>query len=390
MSRVKIPAASILAVLFAAFLAVSGEAQAPQTAPPHERFFDTAAAPGDMVRLTVFYPSVNSLRHLLALKEQGFIPFENLEIVGVYHVKERTNYRDSVKFVQDNKLENIHFHGVTADLAVASLYKKNAASDEFRKIFELSNGLIFFGGPDMPPAAYGEKTDFRTVVTDPFRHYVELSMIFHLLGGRQDETAKAFLADRPDFPVLGICLGMQSLSVGTGGAMIQDLWSEVYGIQSAEEAIALGQQKWHKNPFEMLAPAERNLGPYMLHQIKLVAGGRAWTAMGMTEADRPQIASSHHQAVEKLGLGFRAVASSLDDKIIEAIEHEKYPNVLGVQFHPEYRKLWDATPEFKFSPDDPDLFGYRTILEANPPSLEFHKRLWSWFLTRVKGAEHAG
>jgi putative glutamine amidotransferase len=389
MHRLKNTAAPLAFILLAAFLAAPGFLQAqappPRAAQENERFFDTASAPAAMVRLTVFYPSVNSLRHILALKEQGFIPFDNLEIVGVYHVKERTNYRDSVRFVRDNNLPNIHFHGISADLGIPNIFKKNAASDEFRKIFDLSDGIIFFGGPDMPPAAYGEKMDFRTEVTDPFRHYVELSMIFHLLGGRQDESVKAFLADRPDFPVLGICLGMQSLNVGTGGTMIQDLWSEIYGVETAEDAIALGQQKWHRNPYSMLAPLERTLGPYMLHQVKLAPEGRAWKAIGMTAADRPYIASSHHQAVDKLGLGFRPVAFSLDDKIVEAIEHEKYPNVLGVQFHPEYRKLWDATPEFKYAPDDPDLFGYRTLLEANPPSFEFHKKLWNWFFTKVKG-----
>jgi len=383
MSRFKTRAFALSAFILALLAAFPGQAQAQEP----ERFFDTASAPKDMVRLTIFYPSVNTLRHLLALKEQGFIPYENLEIVGVYHVKEQTNYKDSVRFVEAGKLKNIHFHAVSADLNISSLFKKNAASDEFRKIFDLSNGIIFFGGPDMPPAAYGEEMDFRTVVTDPFRHYVELSMIFHLLGGRQDESVKAFLSSRPEFPVLGICLGMQSLNVGSGGAMIQDLWSEVYGVTTVEDAIALGQQKWHKNPFAMIAPNVRNLAPYMLHQVKLGTGSRIWPVLGMAASDQPYVASSHHQAVEKLGLGFRVTAASLDDKIIEAIEHEKFINVLGVQFHPEYRKLWDAAPEFKFSADDPDLFGYRTFLDANPPTYEFHKRLWNWFFTKVKGAE---
>ena len=172
-------------------------------------------------------------------------------------------------------------------------------------------------------------------------------------------------------------LGLKGAVPGVGAGAV--------GHLHFEEAVALGQQKWHKNPFSMIAPIEPNLGPYMLHQVKLVPEGRAWTAMGMTAADRPYIASSHHQAIDELGLGFKASAFSLDDKIIEAIEHEKYPYVLGVQFHPEFRKLWDATPEFKYSPDDPDLFGYRTILEANPPSFEFHKRLWNWFFAKVKG-----
>ena len=389
MSRLKIRALALPVLVLAMLAFAPAAVSAQEPGPPPERFFDTASAPVNTVRLTIFYPAPNTLRHILALKAQGFIPYDNLEIVGVYHIKERTNYRESVRLVEENKLSNIHFHAVSADLDIASLYRKNAATAEFRKIFDLSNAIIFFGGPDMPPAAYGEKMDFKTIVTDPNRHYLELSMIYHLLGGSQNDSLPGFLKDRPNVPVMGICLGMQSLNVGTGGTMIQDLWSEVYGANSVEEAIALGQQKWHKNPYEMNNPLERNLVSYMPHQVKILGQSRIWTALGMTTADRPYVGSAHHQAVEKLGKGFKVIATSLDDKIIESIEHETFPNVFGVQFHPEYRKLWDTTPEFKIAPQDPDMFGYRTFLEANPPSFEFHKKLWTWFFTKVKGAESA-
>ncbi|MCX6567141.1 MAG: gamma-glutamyl-gamma-aminobutyrate hydrolase family protein [Candidatus Aminicenantes bacterium] len=372
---------SALPVLVLIALAVFGRAAGAQSP---ERFFDTASVAHDTVRLTVFYPSVKTLKNIFALKAQGFIPYKNLEIIGVYHVKEKTDYRESVRYLQDEKIEGVRFHAVAADLSVETLYGPNAASDEFRKIFDLSDGMIFFGGPDMPPAAYGEKTDFRTVIEDPYRHYLELSMIFHLLGGGQNEGFKGFLENRPDFPILGICLGMQSLNVGAGGTMVQDLWSEIYGKTTVEEAVALDREQWHKNPYAMIPPLDRDLGPYMLHPIKLSAEGRTWKAMGMTAADRPYVASSHHQSLEKIGKGFTVVATSTDDRIIEAIEHEKFRNVLGVQFHPEFRKLWDATPEYKTTPDDRDLFGYRTQLEAHPPSYEFHKRLWIWFFTRMK------
>jgi putative glutamine amidotransferase len=294
----------------------------------------------------------------------------------VYHVKERTDYRDSVRFIRENNVPNVHFHAISADLGVASLYRKNAASDEFRKIFDLSDGIIFFGGPDMPPAAYGEQTDFRTIVENPFRHYLELSMIFHLLGGLQNPEFKAFLDDRPDFPVLGICLGMQSLSVGSGGTMVQDLWSEVYGKTTVEEAVALPRDQWHKNPYEMIDPLDSSLCPYMLHPIRLLPEGRVWKVMGMATDGHPYVASSHHQAVDTFGKGLRVIARSMDGRIVEAIEHEKFPNVLG--------KLWDAAPEFKIGPDDRELFGYRTVLEANPPSFEFHKKLWGWFFGGVR------
>jgi len=351
-----------------------------------ERFFDTASAPKDKVRLTVFYPSVKTLMNIFALKAEGLIPYYNLEIIGVYHIKEKTDYRKSVRYLQDKKIENVRFHAVTSDLNVETLYGPNAASDEFRKIFELSDGMIFFGGPDMPPAAYGEKTDFRTVVEDPYRHYLDLSMIFHLLGGQQNPEFKAFLDDRPDFPILGICLGMQSLSVGAGGTMVQDLWTEIYGKTTVEEAAALDREQWHKNPYEMIPPLDRNIGPYMLHPVKLLPEGRAWRAMGIATEGHPLVASSHHQAVDTFGKGFRAAARSMDGRIIEAIEHEKFPNVLGVQFHPEYRKLWDATSKFKTTPDDDNRSSYRTQIEAHPPSYEFHKRLWNWFFAVMKAA----
>lgn len=378
-SHVRSSARSGLVVLAIFVLAGGLFAQAP------ERFFDTAAAPQGKIRLTIFYPTVGSIKALLSVKEQGLIPYDNLEVVGVHHAKERSNYDDSIKFVRENKIDWIKFHTVTAELGVENIYKKNEASDEFRKIFDLSNGIIFFGGPDIPPAAYGQKTHLLTVITDPYRHYLELSMIFHLLGGSQDAGAKGFLDKRPDFPVLGICLGMQSLNAGTGGTLIQDIWTETYGQSRVEDIIALGQLQWHNNPHPKIAPLDRSLIPYNIHPVKISTGSRFWTALGLTPADQPYIMSSHHQAADKPGKGFKTTAVSPDGKVVETIEHEKFANVIGLQFHPEFPIIWDATPKYKFAPEDKDLFGCRTILEAHPPSLEFHKRFWLWFFGKVKG-----
>ncbi len=382
--RARLQAFAVLALMVAALGMLVPPAAAVQKSSAPERFFDTARAPKDLVRLVIFYPAPNTFRHLLALKAEGMLPIDNLEIVGVYHVKERTDYRESVRFVRDNKLANVHFHAVSAELGIASLYQANAASAEFRKIFDLSDGIIFFGGPDMPPAAYGEETDFRTVVENPYRHYLELSMIFHLLGGGRNPDFKAFLEDRPDYPVLGICLGMQSLWVGTGGTMIQDLWSEVYGKTTVEDVLALPRDEWHKNPYEMIAPHDPALAPYMLHPVRLLPESRVWKAIGPVSDGFPLVASSHHQAADAPGKGFAVAARSMDGKIIEAVEHERYSHVLGVQFHPEFRKLWDPAPEFKIGPDDGALFSFRTVIEARPPSFEFHKRLWSWLFAAVR------
>lgn len=356
---------------------------APQDAGP-ARFFDTARPPQGKVRLVIFYPSLGSLKDLVAVRSQGFIPYENLEVVGVHHERERTDYGAAEKYVRDNGLDWIHFHTIRGEIGLDTLYKSNAVSAELERIFDLSDGVLFFGGPDIVPAAYGEEMGLLTVVTDPYRHYIELTAVFHLLGGAQDPKFEPYLEARPDFPVMGICLGMQTLNVGTGGTMVQDIPTEIYGARTVEDVIRLGRDAWHTNPNPKLAPLERGLLPYNLHPIRLAAEGKLVKALGLRPEDQPYVMSAHHQAEEELGKGMRIIAASLDGKVTEAIEHEKYPNVLGVQFHPEFNILWDATPRYKLAPGDKAAFGCRTVLEDNPPSLEFHKRLWGWFFAALK------
>jgi putative glutamine amidotransferase len=363
---------SIAAILLGAALILPLPAQAPA------RFFDTAAPPHGRPRLTVFYPSTGTLKALLALKAQGWLP--DLELVGVRHANEKTDYDAAERFVREERLDWIKFHTVTAELGPETIYKKNAVSDELEKIFGLSSGLIFFGGPDIVPALYGEKTGLLTVIDDPWRHYLELTAVFHLLGGSQDPHFRGYLEKRPDFPVLGICLGMQTLNVGTGGTMIQDIWADTYGLKTFEDAAALGQAAWHSNPWRRIAPQEKNLLPYMLHAVRFAETGRITAALGLKAGDRPFVMSAHHQAAGRIGRGLRVTAVSSDGKVVEALEHEKYPFVLGLQFHPEFPMLWESAPRFRLTPADRELFGCRTYLEARPPSFAFHSRLWAWFM----------
>ena len=379
---------ALLVILISA-LAAGAAAQTAPTAKakpeaPPPRFFDAAPDAHAKARLTVLYPETGTIKALMALKEQGLLPAADLEVVGVHHSKERTNYKEAYAYVQDNKIDWIKFHAVSGEIGLADLYKPNALTKEFEAIFAKSDGLIFFGGPDIMPPAYGEKTHLLTAVTDPYRHYLELSFVFRLLGGSQNDAAKGLLEGRPNFPVLGICLGSQTLNVGTGGTLVQDIWTETYGKSYVEDITALGQPNWHTNPWRKLDPLDRKLLPYMLHPIKLVEGGKLVTGIGVAPANQPYIMSAHHQAAARIGKGFKVAATSLDGKVVESIEHVKFPNVLGVQFHPEFTMLWDAKAEYRFTPQDKDLFTVNGFLKAQAPSLEFHQKLWKWFFDKVK------
>jgi putative glutamine amidotransferase len=365
--------ALVIALILSAAPPLSGQAPAP--AP--DRYLDTAPDKDGAVRLVIFNPEVFNLRCLEALMKNGAIDVPGLVVVGVYHERQTVNIAESRKYAEENGLGWIKFHVVRAEIGEPALFKKNACTPDFEQIVRKADGTIFFGGPDIPPSIFGEKTLLLTGITDPYRHYLEASAVFHLLGGLQDPTFVPLLAARPDFAVLAICLGFQTLNVGTGGALVQDIWTEAYGKSTVEDVIALGMEQWHNNPYPKLFPRDNLMG-VNYHTLQLGDNSLFVKSMGFKSSDHPRIRSSHHQALEKMGLGLVAVASSRDGRIIEAVEHKKFPNVLGLQFHPEHYGHFDPEPRHRQKPGDAPT-SLQAILQNAPPSFEFNTAIWRWF-----------
>ncbi|MCU0610625.1 MAG: gamma-glutamyl-gamma-aminobutyrate hydrolase family protein [Candidatus Eisenbacteria bacterium] len=103
--------------------------------------------------------------------------------------------------------------------------------------------------------------------------------------------------------VLGICLGMQLMNLGSGGTLYQDLGTQFPGCRI------------HKGTH---------------HAVRLTSESRLGQLMG----PRVLVNSSHHQAVRRSAGAFRAVGWSLDG-VIEAVEFPGDRFVAGVQWHPE-------------------------------------------------------
>jgi putative glutamine amidotransferase len=369
-----------LALALVLALATAAAPLACQTPDP-DRWLDTAPDRDAGVRLVIFNPEVFNIRALDTLRKNGVFDVPGLTVVGVYHERQRGDFAESRRYVAENRLDWFKFHVVKAEISEPVLFKKNACGPEFEQIVRKADGVIFFGGPDIPPSVFGEKTLLLTNITDPYRHYLEASAIFHLLGGSQDMKAAPLLDARPGFPVLGICLGFQTLNVGTGGTLVQDIWTEVYGKTTVEDVIALGPEQWHNNPYRLLFPLDKLMG-YNFHSLQLGDNGLFVKAMGFKSSDHPRILSSHHQALEKMGRDLVAIASSRDGRIIEAVAHKKFPNILGIQFHPEHPLLFDPEPRQRQKPGDSPT-SYLALLEGTPPSVEFNKAIWSWFAAKL-------
>ena len=222
---------------------------------------------------------------------------------------------------------------------------------------------------------YHERVHLSTSVSDPFRHFLEVSFIFHLLGGSQDSLWVPWLKSKDLFLMSGICLGMQSMNVATGGTLIQDIPTEVYGVWTAEDLLEMPRNQVHRNYMDMVETTCGEFTSYHFHQVRLKEGSFLQAGMEFKMQGSPLVLSSHHQAIESLGRGWKISATSMDGKIIEAIEHERYPHVFGVQFHPEKPGLFD--PDIIHNESCKEKINFHQVIEGSE-SFKFHVAYWKY------------
>jgi putative glutamine amidotransferase len=163
------------------------------------------------------------------------------------------------------------------------------APESVSALLERLDGVVFPGGADVDPAEYGESIHPRTE-TNPDLDRLELAVARWAVGS--------------DLPTLGICRGQQLLNVALGGSLIQHLDD-------------------HRQPGDRSA---------LTQTLTLTAGSRLADVFGST---RIEVNTMHHQAVNALGRGLKAVAWATSDGTIEGLESDEHPWLLMVQFHPE-------------------------------------------------------
>jgi len=153
------------------------------------------------------------------------------------------------------------------------------------------DGLVLSGGADLDPGQYGARPDPLTD-TRPERDAGEMLL------------ARAALA--ADMPILGVCRGMQILTVAAGGRLHQHL------------PDVLGHEKHRPAP-----------GVYGTHAARVAAGSRIAGLMG----GDLEIHCYHHQGVAETGT--LTPTGWTEDGLTEAVEDPLRRFVLGVQWHPE-------------------------------------------------------
>lgn len=160
-----------------------------------------------------------------------------------------------------------------------------------------ADGLLITGGADVAPDEYGQQPLPQLGGLEPRRD-------------RLDRVAVRYMLGHPELPVIGVCRGIQAMAVFAGGALIQDIPSQVTGaVQHSQKAP----------------------GWYGIHELSIESGS---LLAKVTKRTKAMANSYHHQAVANLPEGFVATARTADG-VIEAMERPQSRFCLGMQFHPE-------------------------------------------------------
>lgn len=159
------------------------------------------------------------------------------------------------------------------------------------------DGILLTGGADINPLFLGEEPIKELHGINPRRDRQEL-LLTRLAADRQ-------------IPILGICRGIQTMNAAFGGALYQDIHSQMEGKRIKHD------QDLDRTYASHTVSIEEDTVLYELFKTGTLA-----------------VNSFHHQAVMEPAPGFRVCARSTDG-VIEAMESTEHKSMLGVQWHPE-------------------------------------------------------
>ncbi len=329
-------------------------------------------------RLVILHPTSLIIDYYKNLIAQKILP-DTIEYIGVYNIDESYDYSKIEKYA-DSLGMKIRFIPVRGSLSAKDIYTKNVCTPVFEYLFKISSGVIFNGGPDIQPELYGAETSLMTEITDPGRHFFEMSFMFHLLGSTRNPEFTPLIVQKPNYMILGICLGMQTIVTAAGGTLLQDIPTEIYKKKTVEQILMLPGDKQHKNYYKHKYPMCESVAWGSMHTLNADPEYSLWNECKLKK--NVQVYSYHHQSAKKLPPSLKAVAWSADKKVIEAVAHKQYPNVLGIQFHPEPDFLYQPLKRTYLAEGDNMTIG--RVMEKDKETMLFLRSFWSVIIKRLK------
>lgn len=184
------------------------------------------------------------------------------------------------------------------------------SATSFESVLAAAHGILLTGSPsNVHPVHYGEEVLDPSLPQDEVRDATTLPLVR--------------AAIERGIPLLAVCRGFQEVNVALGGRLYQAV-QQVPGYMDHREDPA--------------APLDAQYGP--AHPVDLVPGGELARIM---EAGRITVNSLHGQGIAHLAPGLAPEAHA-HDGLVEAFSCPASKGFLvGVQWHPEWRVLDNAS-----------------------------------------------
>ena len=255
----------------------------------------------------------------------------------------------------DYTLRQVYCQQIVAAGGVPLIIPAVADADVICSTLDSIDALLLTGGADLNPLWTNEEP---------------APTLGHINAARDlPELLITRLAYNRCVPIMGICRGLQMLTVAMGGTVLQDMGPKEGRLKHSQDA-------------DKSEPT---------HSVTLLPDTLLRSLFNNDE--HIYVNTFHHQAVGTPGPKLK-VSALAPDGIIEAVESNEHKALLGVQWHPEWLKA-DGQPLFRWLINEAKLYAEakafhdaHIVLDSHcdTPMFFFSLVAWLYLLSSPFGA----
>jgi putative glutamine amidotransferase len=224
--------------------------------------------------------------------------FMSRPLIGITINPKYPNLKYPYRDLPYDRLAHTYIEAICGAGGIPLLLPTHLSSEEILALRDRLDGILLSGGGDIDPERF---------------HGVPSAAISDVCTARDDlEFRLVQLSLETDWPLMGICRGVQVINTVLGGNLYTDI-PEQFDSQILHDT------------------SPENGRDYFAHEVTIVGGTRLAEILGQKKL---WVNSFHHQAV-KLTADRLQVSATASDGLIEGLELPEKRFFIGVQWHPE-------------------------------------------------------